>query len=460
MRSGGTGAMRAFGIAAGVFVLLGASLLADDNWPQFRGPGSRGTSDERDLPEAWSKTENVAWATKIAGRGWSSPIVWGDKIFLTSAIQLKGDVEKVKPGLYFGGERKTPKVPFRYVVVCVDFNTGKILWEKTAFEGIPKFGHHLKNTMASETPVTDGERVYAYFGNVGVFAYDFDGNDKWTHKLGSYPMANNWGSAASPAIYDGRIYIQDDNEQHSFLSAIDAKTGKELWRKDREEKSNWATPYVWKNEMRTEVVTCGVKAVRSYDLDGNLLWQLSGMSSIVIPTPFSADGLLYVTSGYVLSPKKPLFAIKPGAKGDISLDAEKKQASNTHIAWANLKAGPYNVSPVLYKDVIYVLYDRGFLAAFDAQTGKALYEPSLARLGASEHYTASPWAYNDKIFCLSEEGQTAVIQTGGTKPKIVRKNELDELCMSTPAIVRGSLLIRTESQLYRIASKNRVAVAP
>jgi outer membrane protein assembly factor BamB len=460
MRSGGTGAMRVFGIAAGVFILLGASLSADDNWPQFRGPGSRGTSDERDLPEAWSKTENVAWATKIAGRGWSSPIVWGDKIFLTSAIQLKGDVEKVKPGLYFGGERKTPKVPFRYVVVCLDFNTGKILWEKTAFEGIPKFGHHLKNTMASETPVTDGERVYVYFGNVGVFAYDFDGNQKWGRELGAYPMANNWGTAASPAICDGRLFVIDDNEKHSFLSALDAATGKELWRKDRDEKSNWATPYVWKNDKRTELVTCGVKSVRSYDLDGKLLWQLSGMSSIVIPTPFSADGLLYVTSGYVLSPKKPLFAIKPGASGDISLDAGKKQTSNAHIAWANLTSGPYNVSPVLYKDVLYVLYDRGTLASFDAHTGKALYDPPQARIGTSGHYTASPWAYNDKVFCLSEEGLTLVVEAGGTKPKIVRKNDLEELCMATPAIARGSLFIRTESQLYRIASKNRVAVAP
>jgi hypothetical protein len=458
MRSGWTGSMRVFGVAAAALVLVGTSLSADNNWPQFRGPGSRGVSDGRDLPVAWSKSENVAWATKIAGRGWSSPIVWGDKVFLTSAMPLKGDVEKVKPGLYFGGERKTPKVPFRYVVSCLDFNTGKILWEKTAYEGIPKFGHHLKNTMASETPVTDGERVYAYFGNVGVFAYDFDGNEKWNRPLGAYPMANNWGTAASPALCDGRLFVVDDNEKHSFLSALDAVTGKELWRKDRDEKSNWATPYVWKNEKRTELVTCGVKRVRSYGLDGTLLWELDGMSSIVIPTPFSADGLLYVTSGYVLSQKRPLFAIKPGASGDISL--EKKETSNAHVAWADLKAGPYNVSPVLYKDVLYVLYDRGSLAAFDAHTGKALYEPPQARVGRSGHYTASPWAYNDRIFCLSEEGETLVIEAGGTKPNIVRKNDLDELCMATPAIARGSLLIRTESQIYRIATKNRVAAAP
>jgi outer membrane protein assembly factor BamB len=448
------------GLAAAFLVLAGPSVRGDDNWPQFRGPGSRGVSEDRDLPEAWSKTENVAWVTKIPGRGWSSPVVWGDRVFLTAAIQLDGKNEKIKPGLYFGGDRPTPKTPFRYVVYCLDFNTGKVLWEKTVHEGIPKFGHHLKNTMASETPVTDGERVYAYFGNVGLYAFDFDGNQKWSRELGAYPMALNWGTAASPAIYDGKIYILDDNEKHSFLSAIDAATGKELWRKDRDEKSNWSTPYIWKNEQRTEIVTCGVNRVRSYDLDGKVLWQLSGMSSIVIPTPFSAGGLLYVTSGYVMSQKKPVFAIKPGASGDISLKGDKKETSNEHIAWSNPKAGPYNVSPVLYKDVLYVLYDRGLLAAFNAQTGEALYKPPLARLGTSEHYTASPWAYNGKIFCLSEEGQTAVIEAGGTKPKIIRKNELDEFTMATPAIVRGSLLIRTDSQLYRIANKNHVALAP
>jgi outer membrane protein assembly factor BamB len=459
MRSGWTGAMRMIGIAATVLALFGSSLSAQDNWPQFRGPGSRGISDGRGLPETWSKTENVAWAAKIPGRGWSSPIVWGDRIFLTSAIKLKGDDEKVKPGLYFAGERPTPKVPFRYVVICLDFNTGKVLWEKTAFEGMPKFGHHLKNTMASETPVTDGERVYAYFGNVGVYAYDLEGNLKWNRELGAYPMANNWGTAASPVVSDGRLFVVDDNEKHSFLAALDTETGKELWLKDRDEKSNWATPYVWKNQKRTEVVTCGKNRVRSYDLDGKLLWELTGMSSIVIPTPFSVDGLLYVTSGYVLSPKKPLFAIKPGASGDISLNPEKKETSNAYIAWSDPKAGPYNVSPVLYKDAIYVLYDRGLLASFDAHTGTPLYDPTPVRIGASGHYTSSPWAYNDKLFCLSEEGQTLVIEAGGTKPKIVRKNDLDELCMATPAIARDSLLIRTESQLYRITSKNRVALA-
>jgi outer membrane protein assembly factor BamB len=450
--------IRAFGRFAGVVATIVAvggvvgtsSAWAEDNWPQFRGPGSRGVSEESDLPETWNKSQNVVWSVKIPGRGWSSPVVWGDRIFLTSATQLKGKQEKVKPGLYFGGERATP-FPHRWTVYCIDFKTGKILWEKVAHEGMAKEGHHIKNTLASETPVTDGERIYAYFGNVGLFTYDMDGNLLWKKSLGSYPSAYSWGTAASPALYGDRIFIVDDNEQNSFIIALDAKTGKEIWRDKRDEKSNWATPYVWKNDLRTELITCGKKKVRSYTLDGKLLWELGGMSSIVIPTPFSVHGLLYVTSGYVMSMQKPIFAIKPGAKGDITL--KPKQTSNEFVAWSQPKGGPYNVSPVVYGDTLYVLYDRGLISAYNAKTGKPLYNPPLVRLGGSAEYTASPWAYNGKLFCLSEQGQTLVIAAGGTKPEIIGQNDLDELCMATPAVVRGSLLIRTESQLYRIAKK-------
>jgi outer membrane protein assembly factor BamB len=436
-------ALVAFGTVLGT-----SSAPAQENWPQFRGPGSRGVSEETDLPDTWSKTENVVWTCKVPGRGWSSPVIWGDRIFLTSGEQLKGKIEKVKPGLYLFGERATP-LPHRWTVYCIDFKSGKILWEKVAHEGTPIEGHHLKNSPASETPVTDGERVYAYFGNVGLFTYDMNGKLLWKKDLGKYKTAYNWGTAASPVLHGDRLFIVNDNEEHSFVTAIDTKTGKQIWQVDRDEKSNWATPYIWQNDLRTELVTCGKKKVRSYSLDGKLLWELDGMSSIVIPTPFSVHDLLYVTSGYVMSNRKPIFAIKPGGKGDISLKG--KQTSNEFIAWFQPKGGPYNVSPVVYGKELYVLYDRGLLSAFDALTGKPMYDPSPVRLGGQ--YTASPWAYNGKLFCLSEQGETLVIPTGGAKPEVVHKNELDELCMATPATSRGSLFIRTESQLYRIAKK-------
>jgi outer membrane protein assembly factor BamB len=246
------------------------------------------------------------------------------------------------------------------MVYCLDFKTGKVLWEKQAHEGVPLTGRHVKNSYASETPCTDGERLYAYFGNVGLFCYDLDGKELWSQKWGKFPMKLGWGTAASPVVHKGRVYVVNDNEEKSFLVALDARTGQQLWRVERDEKSNWATPFVWENERRTEIVTPGTGATRSYDLDGKLLWDLHGASTITIPTPFTAHGLLYLGSGYVLSQAKPVYAIRPGATGDISL--KEDETSNTYIAWCQKKAAPYNPSFLVYGDYCYVLYDMGFIA--------------------------------------------------------------------------------------------------
>jgi outer membrane protein assembly factor BamB len=425
--------------------LLAPNALAQANWSQFRGP-SAGVAEDGILPDTWSTTENVAWTLEIPGRGWSSPIVWGDRIFVTSAIG-GGDAEMPKKGLYFGGERNKPSdKTHRWMVYCVDFNAGKILWEKLAHEGVPQHPLHIKNTYASETPVTDGERVYAYFGNVGLFCYDVNGRQLWSKDFGSFKTGFNWGTAASPLLYRNRLFILNDNVQQSFLVAMDKKTGEQIWRVDRDEKSNWATPYIWENEQRTELITCGKSKVRSYDLDGKLLWELGGMSSIVIPTPFAEHGLLYVTSGYVGDKKRPLFAIRPGAQGDITLkDGEN---SNEYIAWCQKQGGPYNPSPIVYGDYLYVLYDRGMLSCYDAQTGSEIYSKKRIAAGANA-FTSSPWANNGKILCLSEDGDTFAIQAG-PEFKVLGKNKLDEMCMASPAALRGSLIIRTLSKLYRI----------
>jgi outer membrane protein assembly factor BamB len=427
-------------------ILTNLSAYADNNWPQFRGSKSLGISEETGLPDTWSTTQNVLWKTDIPGRGWSSPIVWGDRIFLTSVIN-EGKSEPPKKGLYFGGERqKPPTSVHRWMVYCIDFRTGKILWEKMPHKGVPEGTSHIKNSFASETPVTDGERVYAYFGNLGLFCYDMDGKELWSRKWPAYKTRFGWGTAASPVLYKDRIYIVNDNDQNSFLVAIDKHTGAEVWRVQRDEKSNWATPYIWENEIRTEIVTPGTVKCRSYDLDGHLLWQLRGMSQIAIPMPFSKFGLLYMTSGYVLDKKRPVFAIQPGATGDISL--QEGETSNQYIAWSQKQGGPYNPSPLIYGDYFYVLKDRGFLCCFDARTGKEIYHDQ--RLGATE-FTSSPWAYDGKIFCQSEGGDTFVIKAG-PKFEILRKNSLNEMCMATPAIVNGSLIIRTETKLYRIGN--------
>ncbi len=333
-------------LALALLLAASAAGAAIDGWPQFRGPESLGVVENANLPDTWSSTENVAWKTEIPGTGWSSPVVWGDRIFLTSVISSDKQ-ETPKKGLYFGGNRlEPPKDEHRWMVYCLDWKTGKILWEREVHRGSPASSRHLKNSYASETPVTDGERLYAYFGNVGLFCFDMQGKPLWSQRYGPYTMRFGWGTAASPVLHEERIYIVDDNDDQSFLLALDKKTGKQIWRVERNEKSNWATPYIWNSGKRTELITAGTMRVRSYDLDGNLLWELGGMSSIVIPTPFSKFGLLYIPSGYVGDQVRPVFAIKPGAKGDISLNPG--ETSNQYIAWYQPTAGPYNPSPLIY----------------------------------------------------------------------------------------------------------------
>jgi outer membrane protein assembly factor BamB len=306
----------------------------------------------------------------------------------------------------------------------------------------------LKNSFASETPVTDGERIYAYFGCLGLFCYDFSGKELWSRSWGEFPMQANWGTAASPVLHGDRIYVVNDNQERSFLMALDKLTGKDVWRVDRDEKSNWSTPFVWECPGRTEIVTNGTRKVRSYSLDGKLLWELGGMSSITIPTPCAGKDLLYVSSGFVLGLSKPVVAIRPGASGDISLKGN--ETSNSHVAWCQKMAGPYNPSPLLYGDRLYVLYDLGLLGCYDAQNGKESYKTRIAPRARA--FTSSPWAYQDKVFCLSEDGDTFVVQAG-PQFKLLRTNSVGELCLATPAIAGRSLILRTENQLFRIENR-------
>lgn len=427
-------------------LMLAAMAVAADDWAQFRGPEA-GVAEGKNLPVKWNTKENVAWSVDVPGRGWSSPVVVKGKIFLTT-VDRQGGFEEAKKGLYFGGERmKPPEQEQRWLVLCFDFATGKKLWEREIAKHAPKTTVHIKNTYASETQVSDGERVYSYFGNLGIFCHDLDGKLIWSKNFDPVPTKFGWGTAASPVLHENKLFIVNDNEKESFLLCLDKTDGKELWKVKRDEKSNWATPFVWKNEKRTELVTAGAGKVRSYDVDGNLLWELGGMSSLTIPTPFARHGLLYVGSGYVLDKKKPIFAIKPGAKGDISL--KESETSNEFIAFALKDAGPYNPSFLVYGDYLYVLYDRGFFACFEAKTGKPVYEKQ--RLEGQ--FTASPWAYDGKVFCLSEDGDTFVIEAG-KEFKVVGKNRLDEMCMATPAVVGDSLIVRTLGKLYRIKNKN------
>ena len=420
------------------------------NWPQFRGPDGAGISASTNLPDHWSATENVAWKTDLPGRSWSSPIVWGDRVFLTAVVN-SGESEPPKKGLYLGGNRpEPPKAEHQWKVLCLDLATGKLLWNKTVHQGTPQTPIHLKSSYGAETPVTDGERVYALFGNIGVFALNIEGQEVWSKRLEPRKTRFGWGTAASPALHAGRLFIVNDNDDQAELFALDAKTGKELWRVDRDEKSNWATPFLWQNGQRTELITPGSRAVRSYDLDGKLLWSFRGMSTIAIPTPLAGGGLLFVTSGYVGDKLRPLYAIRPGASGDITL--QPGETSNAFIAWSNPVGGPYNPSPLFYQGRLYVLYDRGLVSCYDAKTGKLLYDRE--RLPEGLAFTASPWAANGRVFCLNEDGVCYVLRAGD-QFELLHTNKVagDDMCMATPALAGDRLLIRTAARLYCIRTK-------
>ena len=426
--------------------LMSAPLVAE-NWPGFRGLSAGVAADDPALPDTWSSTENVVWAVDVPGIGWSSPVVWGDHVILTTVVN-SAPQEPPRPGFYLG-DWPAAKTPHRWVVIDVDVGTGKIRWERSVSEAPPGRAKHLKNSYASETPVTDGERVYAYFGNAGLFAFDMEGRPLWSKPMGPFATRNNWGTGASPVLHGDRVYIVNDNDDESFLAAYDKRSGEEIWRVARDEGTNWATPFVWQNELRTEIVTSGSDRVRSYDLSGRLLWELTGMSTISIPTPFAAHGLLYLSSGYVADPLRPAYAIRPGASGDITL--KTGETAGEFIAWSLPTGAPYNPSPIVYGDSYYTLFDRGFFTSHDARTGRAIYGRQRIT-GEASGFTASPWAYNGKIFALSEEGDTYVIEAG-PEFRVVGKNSLNEMTLATPAVANGSLFVRTASKLYRIGRR-------
>ena len=457
-----------------------------ENWPSFRGGDALSVADDDPrLPVSWSETENVVWKTPIKGLGWSSPVVWGNRIFVTTAVS-DGEGREPRMGLYFpfGSPETLPpgETPFpepkegdlmersqhlhHFAVYAIDFDDGSVVWETEVHAEVPTFDRHLKNTYASATPVTDGERVYAYFGNVGVFALDMDGTVVWEKRFQSRATRLGWGPAASPVLHRDTLFVVNDNDDESFVVALDAATGDERWRVERDEGANWSTPFVWQNEERTELITAGSDQVRSYDLQGLELWSFRGLNSISIPQPFSEHGLLYVTSGYVGDSVKPVFAIRPGAKGDITLG--QGQQSNDYIVWYDATAGPYHPTPLVYGDYYFTLLDFGFFTVHDALTGEELYfteqqiqnkqvRQRVAR--GSGGFTASPWAYNGKIFVLSEDGDTYVIDTANDF-RVVATNSLPEVAMSSPAIASGSLFIRTRSHLWRLTDTSQGASAP
>jgi outer membrane protein assembly factor BamB len=442
------------GVALGIAVAS-----ADDEWPRFRGSNGGVAADHPSLPDQWGPAQNIVWKIDVPGRSWSSPVIWGDHIFVTTAINTL-ETESLLPVASYvsrsnGGtmtfmDVSKPSAPHRWVLYDVDLKTGRIRWERVAHTGVPAKSRHLKNSYAAETPVTDGERVYAYFGDVGLFVYDMDGKPLWSRSMDALEMQTGFGHAASPVVDDSRVYIVNDNEEQSFIAAYDKRTGAQVWRVDRKEASSWTTPLVWKNELRTEIVTAATGGVRSYDVNGGLLWQFTGMSTFAVPSPLASGGLLYVMSGYTASALRPAYAIRAGATGDISLKPD--QTSSEFIVWADRTLGTFHASPLVYRGCYYILHDRGFLTCNDPGTGKPIY-PRQRISSDTATFTASPWAYNGKVFALSEDGDTFVFQSG-PEFKVLGKNSFNEMALATPAVAGGSLIIRTASKLYRISKSS------
>ena len=553
------------------------------DWPQFRGPNGSATVANPEGPADWGAEKNVAWKIKIPGYGWSCPIVWGDKVFVTTAVS---DRQQKPSGTFgrggfgpggggpggfgpggpgpggfgpggfggFGRGQQAPNVIFRWEIYCLNAADGQVVWKQTAAEKRPSIPTSPSNTYATETPVTDGERVYAYFGMTGVFCYDLAGQFVWKADLGLYAMAMGYGTASSPVLDGGRLFIQCDNDEKSFLVALDAKTGKELWRTPRPERTSWTTPLVWKNKERTEVVCLGSSRVRSYDpATGKQLWELGGLSGQSKASPVATAELLYVGSGGMpgfgggeggrggpggrggfgpggpggfgpggrgpgfggfgapqpgqLLPSflqdtlrmtdaqkaqlanlqkeidnklaklltdaqkrqlqemrqgfgrggpggfgfgggptygaRPLFAVKPGASGDITLKEGVRSSPN--IAWALPNAGPATPSPLVYDGYLYILEDRGgLISCYEAKTGKQMYKERLPR---AQGFTSSPWAADGKVFCLDDRGTTHVVQAG-PQFKVLGTNRVEDMCWSSPAVAHGAVFVRTVDFLY------------
>jgi outer membrane protein assembly factor BamB len=437
-----------------LFICLISRGALAQNWPQFRGPLASGVVEGRVTPVQWDaeKSLNVRWKVPIPGLAHSSPVVWANKVFVTTAVSVNPK-EETRFGLYGDVAPVKEESKHTWKVYCLDKLTGRILWERTAYEGVPKVKRHPKATHASSTPAVDGKYVVALFGSEGLYCYDLNGKLLWKQDLGVldagwfYDPDYQWEHASSPIIHKNLVILQADIQKDSFIAAYDIKTGKQVWKTLREEIPSWATPTVYEGKTRAELITNGTKAIRGYDLaTGKELWRLTPNSEITTPTPFVAHDLIYVTSGY--APIQPIYAIRPGASGDITLKAGEE--SNQFIAWSKKRGGPYMPTPIVYGDLLYVCSNQGVMTAYNAKTGERVYQQRLADRGGA--FTASMVASDGKIYLSSEDGEIFVVKAG-PKHELLSVNQMGEVLMATPAISDGMLIVRGLKHLFAIAEK-------
>lgn len=430
---------------------LSVTATADaQHWPSFRGPDASGIADARPLPVSWDgeKSTNILWKTPLEGLGHSSPVVWGDRIFVTAATSAAGnrdhnpkddDIEPAKDDSVH-----------QWRVHSLDKRTGKILWSRTAHQGVPRVKRHVKATQANATPVTDGRVVVVSFGSEGLYAYDFDGRLLWKQDLGLLDPGYagqpelSWGFASSPVIHQGLVIVQCDSQKHSFIAAFNLADGKRVWRTERDEIPSWSTPVIYRGKTRTELVTSGSKYYRGYDpLTGRELWRLRDDTEVKVPTPVVAHDLFYLTGG---NPRgREFYVVRPNASGEIAVPAG--QESSPGVAWRKTRGSPYTPTPIVYGDYLYVGNDNGVLTVYNAHSGAQVY---VHRIGTTNStFSASPIASGGRVYFASEDGEVFVIKAGPGY-ELLAVNRMGEPLMATPAASDGILLIRGQRHLFAV----------
>lgn len=445
-----------WGLYVALQLLLAATLSAraphSDNWPSFRGNFASGIAEGQNLPERWDgqKRVSVKWKTPLPGLAHSSPVVWGNRVFVTTAVSSRGH-DSFRHGLYGDGDASEDRSVHQWKVYALDKNTGKVLWERTAYEGVPREKRHIKASYANSTPATDGRYVVAFFGSQGLYAFDMKGRLAWKRDLGvlnagAYDIPSyEWGTASSPVIYNDLVIVQCDTQNDDFLQALDIKTGKTVWNTKRDEFPSWGTPTIYPGKGRIEVITNASNFIRGYDLNtGKELWRLGGSSKITAPTPVFSNDLIVVASGR--RPEAPLFVIRAGGAGDIT--PNKGESANRYIAWSKQARGSYMPTPLIYGDYLYVLANQGVLDCYNLKTGEEIYRERLPHQGGG--FSASPVAADGKIYLSSEDGDIFVVRAGA-RFELLATNPMGELLMATPAIASGAMLVRTQHHLVAIS---------
>ncbi len=420
---------------------------SNQNWPSFRGPSARGSLLESECASEWDveSGEGIAWSTRIPGLAHSSPVIWGDKLFVTSAVR-EGEQSELKVGLYGDIGPVTDEGVHSMRVYCLDKQTGELLWEREAWKGEPQIMRHPKGSHAASSPATDGQHVVALFASEGLYCYDMQGELLWTKDLGTLDSGfylvrtAQWGFASSPIIHDGKVLVQCDVQGESFLTALDVESGDEIWRTERDEVPTWGSPTVDVRDGRSQVICNGYKHTGSYDLEsGEPLWWIQGGGDIPVPTPIVAHDLIYITSAH--GALAPIYAVSAMAVGEIDL-------KNEQVAWSETRRGNYMQTPIVVGDLLFLCHDAGILTCRDARSGEVHYRERLGS-GGKAGFTASAVAAGGKLYVTAEEGEVFVLKASKDF-EILSVNEMGETCMATPAISEGRIYWRTRGQVIAV----------